>query len=267
MGIMLNKVTRRYLRVVSFFSLLLLLIGCQTTREAHVPAAGNPDDIQKEVAEQLRHELHKQQQRVDELEQQLEMQKQLTGNLQLKLLSRHAEIDKLVSTNERLVRDFARNISKARSRGDKTETIRLIAEVDTLLVSVAEEALSGDQLTSLLRAKKYLREGKTELEKDNLEVASYLANQALSLAQDIQLNERNQEGRGDAVDVDFFVPLPMALLDRSNVRNGPSIKDKVLFVLMEGEQVSATGYRGQWVKVKIPERGEGWIFYSLLRGI
>jgi hypothetical protein len=191
----------------------------------------------------------------------------LTGNLQLKLLSRHAEIDKLVLTNERLVRDFAGNISKARSRGDKTETIRLIAEIDTVLVSVAEEALSGDQQTSLLRAKKYLRESKKELEKDNLEVASYLANQALSLTQDIQLEESNQEGQGDGVDVDFLVPLPMALLDRSNVRDGPSIKGKVLFVLIKGTQVSATGYRGQWVKVEVPEQGEGWIYYSLLRGI
>ena len=264
---MLNIMTRRYLRVATFFSLLFLLVGCQATKKAHVPAGENQDNVQKEVAEQLRRELHTQQQKVDELEQQLEMQKQLTGNLQLKLLSRHAEIDKLVSTNERLVRDFSRNISKAKSRGDKTETIRLIAEVDTLLISVAEDTLSGDQQTSLLRAKKYLREGKKELEKDNLEVASYLANQALSLTQDIQPNERNQAGKGDGVDVDFHVPLPMALLDRSNIRNGPSIEDKVLFVLMKGDQVSATGYKGQWVKVEIPGRGVGWIYYSLLSGI
>lgn len=216
--------------------------------------------------EQLRDELFSQQQRIDELEQQLEVQKQLTGDLQLELLSRHAEIDKLVLTNERLVRDFARNISKARIRGDRTETIRLIAEVDTLLISLAEDALSGDQQTSLLRAKNYLRESKAELEQDNLEVASYLANQALSLTQDIQLSTREQDGKGGELDVDFLVPLPMTLLDRSNVRNGPSVQDEVLFVLMKGALVSATGYRGQWVKVEVPERGQGWIYYSLLRG-
>jgi hypothetical protein len=259
--------TRRYLRVATFFSLLFFLVGCQAIKKADDPAAGNQISDQKKVVEQLRRELHTQQQRVDELEQQLEMQKQLTGNLQLKLLSRHAEIDRLVLTNERLVRDFARNISKTRTRGDKTETIRLIAEVDTLLISVAEDALSGDQQTSLLRAKKYLRESKKELEKDNLELASYLANQALSQTQDIQVNKRDLEGKGDEVEVDFLVPLPMALLDRSNVRKGPSIQDKVLFVLMKGAQVSATGYRGQWVKVEVPERGAGWIHYSLLKGI
>ena len=130
---MLKIMTRRYLKVATVYSLLCLLVGCQANNKAHL---GNQDNVQKEVAEQLRRELHTQRERVGELEQQLEMQKQLTGNLQLKLLSRHAEIDKLVLTNERLVRDFARNISKARSRGDKTETIRLIAEVDTLLISV-----------------------------------------------------------------------------------------------------------------------------------
>jgi len=264
---MLNIMTRRYLKVATFLSLLFLLVGCQATKQAQVPAVGSQDNVQKDVAEQLRRELHAQQQRVEELEQQLERQKQLTGNLQLKLLSRHAEIDKLVLTNERLVRDFARNISKARSRGDKTETIRLIAEVDTLLISFAEDTLSGSQQTSLLRAKKYLRESKEELEKDNLELASYLANQALSLTQDMQLKARNPEARGDAVDIDFLVPLPMTLLDRSNVRSGPSIKDKVLFVLMKGARVAATGYRGQWVKVEIPGRGEGWVYYSLLKGI
>ena len=264
---MFNIMTRRSLGVVTVFSLLFLLVGCLATQKTDAPGVGNPDYVEKEVAEQLRRELHEQQQRVDELEQQLEMQKQLTGNLQLKLLSRHAEIDKLVLANERLVRDFARNISKARIRGDKTETIRLIAEVDTLHISVAEDALSGDQQTSLLRAKKYLRDSKEELEKDNLELASYLANQALSLTQDIQVNQRGQEGKSDGIDVDFLVPLPMTLLDRSNVRNGPSTENKVLFVLMKGTQVSATGYRGQWVKVDVPERGEGWVHYSLLRGI
>ena len=262
-----NMKTRKYIRVPALITLLFLLAGCQAIRKAEVPPERNQDYVQKEVAEQLRRELQTQQQRIDELEQQLKMQEQLTGNLQLKLLSRHAEIDKLVLTNERLVRDFARNISKARSRGDKTETIRLIAEIDTVLISVAEDTLSGDQQTFLLRAKKYLQESKKELEKDNLELASYLANQALSMTQDIQLNQRNEDGKGDQVDVDFLVPLPMALLDRSNVRNGPSLQDEVLFVLMEGDQVSATGYRGQWVKVKVPERGEGWIYYSLLKGI
>ena len=264
---MLTIMTRRYLSVATSFSLLFLLVACQATRKAEVPAAGDQDNVQKEVNEQLRRELHTQQQRVEELEQQLEMQKQLTGNLQLKLLSRHAEIDKLVLTNERLVRDFARNISKARSRGDKTETIRLIAEIDTVLISVADDTLSGDQQTFLLRAKKYLQESKKELEKDNLELASYLANQALSLTQDIQLKDSNEDDKGDQVDVDFLVPLSMALLDRSNVRNGPSLQDDVLFVLMKGDQVSATGYRGQWVKVEVLERGEGWIHYSLLKGI
>jgi hypothetical protein len=267
MDFMPNIMTRRYLRVITFFSLLFLLAGCLEARKAHEPVVENPDNVEKEVAEQLRRELLKQQQRVDELEQQLKMQKQLTGSLQLKLLSRHAEIDKLVLTNERLVRDFARNISKTKSRGDKTETIRLIAEVDTLLISVAEDTLSGDQQTSLLRAKKYLRESKKELEKENLELASYLANQSLSLTEDIQLNKSTQEGPGATVDVDFLAPLPMAILDRSNVRHGPSKEDKVLFVLKKGDQVSATGYRGQWVKVEIPGRGEGWIYYPLLRGI
>ena len=259
--------TLRSLRVATFFPLLFLLVGCQATNKASDPVSGNHVDAQQGVAQQLRSELHTQQQRVDELEQQLEMQRKLTGYLQLKLLSRHAEIDRLVLTNERLVRDFARNISKARMRGDKTETIRLIAEVDTLLISVSEDGLSGDQQTSLLRAKKYLRESKNELEKDNLELASYLANQALSQTQDIQVSKSDQEGEGDEVDVEFLVPLPMALLDRSNVRNGPSIQDEVLFVMMEGAEVSATGYRGQWVKVEVPERGEGWVYYSLLRGL
>lgn len=264
---MLNNMTAKCLRTSILFSLLFFLVGCQATKKTNMPVVEKQDCVQKEATEQLRSELHNQKLKVDELEQQLKVQKQLTGNLQLKLLSRHAEIDKLALTNERLVRDFARNISKTRNRGDKTETIRLIAEVDTVIISVTENALSGDQQTSLLRAKKYLQEGKKELEEENLEVASYLANQALSLTQDIQLKKGKQEGRGDGADVDFVVPLPMILLDSSNVRKGPSLKDKVLFVLMKGTQVSATGYRGQWVKVEIKGRGEGWVYYSLIGAI
>lgn len=264
---MFKKIPARYSRSVILFSLLFLLAGCQTTRKIDPPVAVPQDCDQKEAVEQLRSELHNQKVKVGELEHQLKEQKQLSGALQLKLLSRHAEIDKLASTNERLVRDFARNISKARGRGDKTETIRLIAEVDTVVISMAENTLSGDQQTSLLRAKKYLQEGKKELEKDNLEVASYLANQALSLTQDIQMKKGRQEGGDKETDVDFIIPLPMKLLNSSNVRKGPSLDDKVLFVLMEGAELFATGYRGQWVKVKIQGRGEGWVYYSLLGGI
>jgi hypothetical protein len=69
---MLNIITCRYLSVAIFFSLLFLLVGCQANNKAHVD---NQNDVQKEVAEQLRRELHDQQLRVAELEQQLEMQK------------------------------------------------------------------------------------------------------------------------------------------------------------------------------------------------
>ena len=264
---MINILTNRSLRVATLFSVLFLSVGCLTTKKDNLQVAEAQGSAQMEVAEQLKRELKKQQQKVNELEQQLKAQKKLTGSLQLALLGRHAEIDKLVLANQRLVRDFTRDISKSRSRGDKTETIRLIAEVDTVLISIAEDALSGDQEASLLRAQKYLQEGKKELDKGNHEAASYLASQALTLAQDIQLNSGDQEGKGEGVDVDFLVPLPMVLLEGSNVRNGSSMKDKVLFVLKKGSRVSATGYRGQWVKVEVPERGEGWIYYSLLGGV
>ena len=71
---MLNIMTHRYLRVATFFSLLFLLVGCQTTRKPDVPDVGNKDNVQKEVTEQLRRELHTQKQRTDELEEQLKMQ-------------------------------------------------------------------------------------------------------------------------------------------------------------------------------------------------
>ncbi|MDH4317498.1 MAG: hypothetical protein OEV64_03835, partial [Desulfobulbaceae bacterium] len=168
---------------------------------------------------------------IEKLTAELNQQKKITAQLQIKLLEKHSEIDKLTIMNERLVREFVRYKVKLHNRGDKVETVRLIAEVETVIASVKESKQSGSYQNVLLQADKYLTESKSELDEGNVESAAYLASQSLELVQDIQLTTGSDGEQGEQAIVHFVVPLSMKLIETCNVRNGPSMQAKVKFIL------------------------------------
>ncbi len=193
---------------------------------------------------------------------------QLSAQLQLNLLEKDVEVNRLTMMNEQLIREFVHKKGKLRNRGDKVETVSLLAEVATLIDTAKENQLTGSRHGLLLQAEQYQAESKVELDKGNYESAFHLAGQALKLVETIQLKVDNNTQQGKAVFVKFAVSLPMALLKTSNVRAKPSIQANVQRVLDAGSRITAVGYTGEWVKVKVPAQGlkSGWIHYALLGG-
>lgn len=248
---------RQYLLQLSFVmvALAFALGGCTHIMEKFAPPLPSPPPSTPVVDDGPT---------IEQLTEDLNQQKEITAHLQIKLLEKHSEIDKLTVMNERLVREFVRYKAKLHNRGDKVETVRLIAEVDTVIASVKESKPTGSYQNVLLQADKYLAESKSELDKGNIESGAYLASQALELVQGIQLTTGSDEAHGEKAIVKFIVPLPMKLIETCNVRKDPSIRAKVKFVLGAGNEVTAIGYQGQWVNVRIKKRGNGWIHYSLL---
>lgn len=203
----------------------------------------------------------------EDLAKELEQQKQLTAQLQMSLLEKYAEVDKLTATQERFVREFVRNKTKLWNRGDKVETVKFVAEVTTVIGTVKESKPTGSRKDALQRAEQYLAESKAALDEGNFDDASYLAEQALKQVQSRQM-EAGADGQvqGD-LGVTFVAPLSMKLLKSSNVRETPSMQAKVKCVLETGSQLIAVGYKGEWVKVKLEAEDNGWIHYSLLSGV
>jgi SH3 domain-containing protein len=235
-------------------SMALVVSGCIATKKE-----SSPEQAIQQV--QIQHNAV-----LEELREELVKQKQQTARLQMNLLEKHAELNRLIVMNESLVRDFVRNQATLRSRGDKVETVRLLAELETLINTVKESKLTGNQKDLLRRAEQYQAESKIELDNGHVDGASFLADQALKLVQRIQLARSTEGKQGDNLIVGFLAQLPMKLLATSNVRKGPSKQDKVMFVLGAGEIVSASGYKGEWVKIQTKEQKIGWVHYSLLGG-
>lgn len=232
-----------------FISMLVLISGCNPARNQSSPRLVVQDNAE-----------------LEELTKELVKQKQQTARLQMSLLEKHAEMNRLTVMNDRLVRNFVRNQARLRSRGDKVETVRLLAELETLINTVKETILTGNRKNLLHRAERYLAESRIELDNGHIDGASFLADQALKLVQRIQVSRSTDEKQGDDLTIDFLIQLPMQLLETSNVRQGPSKQKKVLFVLGAGEKVNASGYKGEWVKIQTKEQRVGWIHYSLLDG-
>ena len=250
-----------------FSSLCLLIISVTLVISSCVmnPQESIPVSV-IEQNEQLEREFKELTVKHKELTAKLKKEKLLNSRLQMSLLEKHAEVNKLTLKNEHLVRAFVRNKVKLRNRGNKVEAVRLLAEVTTVIDTARATNPGGNWKEVLDRAEQYLMEGKAEIDKGDLENFFYLASKAFEQVQMIELENRESGQQINEAEIIFLVPLSMKLLLTSNVREAPSPEAKVKFVLKAGSPVTAIGYKGMWVKMAISEQDGGWIHYSLLDG-
>ena len=199
--------------------------------------------------------------------EQLQRHEQLTSELQLGLLKKHARINELLLKNKQLVSEFVRYNVELKNKDSKVETVRLLAEAATVVETEKNNNSSKRAREIILIAEQYLAEGIEELKENNFEGASYLAYQALDIVQTLHSRENNTGQQGEEKEVTFILHLPMKVLRKSNVREEPTKQARILGVEREGDIISAVGFRGHWVKVENREYGIGWIHYSLLGGL
>jgi SH3-like domain-containing protein len=62
----------------------------------------------------------------------------------------------------------------------------------------------------------------------------------------------------------FAEPLSLRVLRRSNLREAPDLKSKVLTTLGKGDPVVGYSYKGEWVRVHSEQGIHGWIFQTLV---
>lgn len=230
----------------ALFVMSTLLFGCTSTKE-------------KELLRQ--NELL--QQNNSELATQLAERDALTVRMQMELVEKQAEINRIKSSQEDLTQKVEQNKIRRPAPGTKVEAVTYLAEVATDIDAAREFATAGEQ-EIFARADRFLAESKTELERGDFDKVRSLASQAMELIQDMRSKTEKNRRAKDNTYSDFIAPLQLQLAKRSNIRVRPGTQEKILVTLGEKSTVAAAGYQGTWIKVTFNDGKIGWIHYSLL---
>lgn len=194
--------------------------------------------------------------------------------LQLRLLKKEIQIKELNARQallqkklEEAIQDVVRTKAKLRSLVSKAEAASNMAEAEVALKDLKARSAGKEKDPEVIQAEYLLKMSAREFEKKNYGGALYLASQVKSLAKMGQAQLTNREKMpmmaGEAL---FSLPVPLQVLRKGNVREGPGLDFKVLFTLDKGAPVIGHSYKGQWVRVKSEDSGDGWIFHTLVDG-
>lgn len=226
-----------------------ILSGCASTDEA------------ERLADMLRQNAALQEKTM-QLSSELSAKNSLTAKLQIKLLEKDAEINRLASMQKGLEREQVRKKVEIHPPKNKAEAVALLAETETDINAAREIARNEADRQALSRIDQLLAEGKAEIEQGNFDKAYTLATEALELTRSMQLKRAVKLQKAPVSN--FLPPMPMQVSKRSKIRKYPNIHAQIIQILEPGTIVTATGYQGHWMKVTVKDQEPGWMYYSLL---
>ena len=193
------------------------------------------------------------------------------GGLRLQLLEREARIAALEtrmtaeqSALDEAVQEVVRLKGMHRSLETRAEAAAGIAEAEIALKAFHDQETTATR-PELARAEAFLKRAAEEFGKQNFGGALYLVGQAKN-----QIRLDSMES-GDLPVTDtlegekpFAVPLPLVVVTRSNLREGPGQDFKVLAVLEQGTQIKGLSSKGLWVRIESREGLSGWLRLNLV---
>jgi hypothetical protein len=186
-----------------------------------------------------------------------------TFKLQMELVEKQAEINRIKVTQENLTKKIEQNKVRRPTPGTKVEAVTYLAEVATDIDTARESASAGEGRV-LAQAEGLITEGKTELERGNFDKVHALATKALELVEEIRGKTSRNRGAINSAISDFLAPQQLQLAKSANVRTSPGMDGLILTALAAKTAVIATGHQGNWIKVTLGDRQTGWIYYTLL---
>lgn len=245
--------------------LLLILSSCANVHKNRSPELKTAHKLDNDCVEREELKILALEAEVARLSYLLEEQDEITNKLRRTILTKHQEADSCLIANEKLLGELIHSKAMLLNRGTKLEAVTLIAETTARIESKETRPLAGRKRLLVIRAGQYLEDSKIELEKENYEGASYLCRKACELINIVDSDTDQRNMQQDGVEISFSTPLYMVLIKNGNIRTAPSLDADITAVLKAGNQVSATGYKENWVKVKLEEQQDaGWVHLSLL---
>lgn len=187
------------------------------------------------------------------------------AKLRLLLLEKDAKIQGLTQTLDAAILEVVRSMAKLQGREGKAEAASSLAEAEIALKLLERDGVGREKDSNFIQAKQLLKTAAQEFQKENYGGAIYLTSQAKSLVKGEEARRTSRENMPKiAGEVLFSLPLPLRVLSKGNIREGPGLNFKVLFVVEEGAPLTGQSYKGLWVRVKSEDGRSGWIFYNLV---
>jgi chromosome segregation ATPase len=205
-----------------------------------------------------------------------QLEKQIT-DLNMRQLEYEAVVNDLRNRSEILQRrleeaivEVVRTKAKLRSIESKAEAVSTLAEAEIALKELKSQLPSPDKANSeeIATAELLLNMSDEEFNAQNFGGALYLANQSKNQVRSIQTrlsrnadNEAMAVGAGESA---FSQPLPLKVLQKSNLRQGPGLDEKIIGLLLPDTLVTGHAYKDGWIRVSCPDGASGWIFQPLV---
>lgn len=267
-------VSYRFKRLTGSVLIMLMpamIIGCPWIK---LPTWGDgPDPAEVEALEADNDRL---QQAAADHQRALREREVLIGRLQVQLLERDARyqalVDQMASQQSMLdeaVVEVVRTKAKLRSIESRAEAASSITEAEISLRGLKESiaAAGGTPGEDYQKAESLLRMSTNEFKKENYGGALFLAGQSQSHIRAIQNNLSHQGSYTPMPgEVLFAQPLPLKVLKRSNLRQGPTLRSKVVRILDRGKLIIGYSYKEEWVRVNTEDGHQGWLFQTLVGG-
>jgi len=248
-----------------------LLSGCLHLgkQSASADARREPDRLTV-VAQQnkeLRSALASRDDKVERLEQEI-------AGLKIQLL----EYEALIKEHQRqadaqqqrldtAIIEVVRTKARLRSLESKAEAASTIAEAEIAVNALKKQAASSDSVIQeeISTADQLLKMSAKEFQSRNFGGALYLANQVKGQVRAMHMHMRgNSKTAVVEGETPFAQPLPLKLLKKSNLREGPGVEQKILGTLDKNTPVTGYSRRGDWIRVATEDGQTGWLYQSLI---
>jgi hypothetical protein len=185
------------------------------------------------------------------------------SQMEAELLAAEARIQILEEQVAEAQREVVRTMARSQTVASRAEAASGIAEAE-LAIRTLRAAARGNA-PEATKADGLLEQSNEEFQKDNFAGALYLASQARTVA--AQGADRVRRAQADDLrpgETPFAVPLRMRTTTRSNVRDGPSTRFRILVTLDADTPVVGTSYVEGWVRITDDQGRSGWIARSLV---
>jgi hypothetical protein len=224
--------------------------------------------LEREQVQQERQKVDQERRKADEtVKKQAATSQDLEEQLaraRMSLLEKEAQVKLLTQKLDAAILEVVRSMAKLRTLESRAEAASNLAETEIALKVVESDSPGRGKPPDAAQAEKLLTVAGQEFQKENYGGALYLTTQAKGLL------KSGATGRGPGSEslpkvdgeVAFSLPLPLRVLSRGTVREGPGHNFKVSFPVAEGAAVTGHSYKGMWVRVRNDEGRLGWIFYS-----
>ncbi len=189
---------------------------------------------------------------------------QQLAQLQLQLLEKDAQIQRLQAQLDDATREVVRSMARLQTVASRAEAASAMAEAEVALEQL-RTAAGGRNTPETAQVERLLEESAAAFNEQNYGGSLYLANRAKGFA---------GAGRGRLLgsgqesllpgETLFTESLQLRTIRRSNLRGGPGTEFSVVATLEAGTAVVGHSYLGQWVRISTEDGRSGWIFQNLV---